>query len=524
MKLTACLTDVTSSQPVALMNSDDCLQLGISVNDRVRISDRETAVAMVSISDTVVKKGQVFIPAILMDRCGTEDGRTVEVEYSPLPESIRSIRRKINGGRLGMEEIDSIVSDIMMGNLSEKEILAFVSSFNVNNSDLTEVAFLTRSMAATGRTVDLGIRPVFDFHSLGGVPGNKITPIVVSIVATQGMAIPKLSSRAVSSACGTSDFIDTFCDVEMDAGSLKKAIGSTGGVFACGNEDYAPVGKKIIDAERPMGIDPRPTMMASIMSKKVAIGTTHLLVDIPMGEGSKIPDMGTAEDFAESLIDLGTILGIHVECAVTDADQPIGRAIGPILEAKECISILENGGGDRSIVDKACGMAGILLEMAGEKDGRARALDILGSGKALEKFREIVKVQNGDPGISSDDLTPGGFMKEVHAKRSGFVQYVDNRSIVAIAKGAGAPSDAGAGIVLLHKKGDRVESGETLFTIYAENQAKLDRAVDSARSRRPMYVCDKEVSTGPEGMILRRIPSKEMLDLIRFRNRRQISI
>ncbi len=518
MKLIAKTSDVATSEPLVLMNRDDCLELGIDITDRVRITAVGTAVAKVTISDRILEKGEIRISTNVMNKCGAKDGDEVEVQYSPMPESVRSIRAKINGRRLSYEAMDSIVQDIMHGNLSEKEILSFVSSFTTNNSEMTEIAYLTRAMASTGRTVDLGMRPVFDFHSLGGVPGNKITPIVVSIVASKGVIIPKLSSRAVSSACGTSDYVDTFCDVEMDSDKLIKTIHEVGGVFACGNEDYAPVGKIIIDAERPMGIDPRPTMMASIMSKKVVLGTTHLLVDIPMGEGSKIPDLETAEGFAEDLRDLGTLLGIHVECAVTCADQPIGHMIGPILEAKECISVLEKGDGDPSVVDKACGMAGIILEMTGIPNGKEEAKEILRSGLAHRKFLGIVKAQNGDPGLRSDDLTPGSFVKDIHAKRSGYVQFVDNSCMVAIAKGAGAPKDIGAGIELLHRKGDRVESGEVLFRIYADNQAKLDRAVESARSRRPMLVSEDEVARLCEDMIIERIPSKEMLDLIRFRN------
>ena len=188
---------------------------------------------------------------------------------------------------------------------------------------------------------------------------------------------------------------------------------------------------------------------------------------------------------------MGEELGINIRCAVTCADQPIGRTIGPILEAKECIRTLEDGDGDPTVVDKACGMAGILLEMGGRKDGEALARKILASGKAHRKFLEIVEAQNGNPGLRSSDLVPGSYSKDVHAKRSGYVQYIDNQCMVAIAKGAGAPFDAGAGIELFHKKGDFVAEGEPLFRIYAENQAKLDRAVDSARSRRPMKVDPK---------------------------------
>ena len=520
MKLIAQHYDITMSEPVVILNRDDCLELGVGPTDRVLITGKKSAVSTIIVTDSFVEKGRIAISQYVMGKCGAESGEPVDVVYSPMPESVRSIRSKINGNELSKEEIDSIVSDIMAGNLSDKEIISFVSAFNINNSNLTEVAYLTRSMAKTGQSVDLGVRPVFDFHSLGGVPGNKITPIVVSIVASEGIVIPKLSSRAVSSACGTSDYVDTFCDVEMDTEKLMETIKNHGGVFACGNDDYAPVGRKIIRAERPMGIDPRPTMMASIMSKKVVIGTTHLLVDIPMGEGSKIPDINVAKDFAKDLIDLGTILGIHVECAVSCADQPIGRMIGPILEAKECIGILENGDGDASVVDKACSMAGIILEMAGEKDGRSKAYEVLRSGKAYRKFLNIVKAQNGNPDLKSSDLLPGAFVKDVHAKRDGFIQYIDNTSMVIIAKGAGAPSDSGAGIEMLHKKGDAVNRGDVLFRIYAESQVKLERAVESARSRRPMCVMEKPVEPLSDCMIMQRIPSKEMLDLVRFRNHR----
>ena len=515
MKLIVQPSDVAMSEPVVMLNRDDCLQLGVGPTDRILITSVRSIVTSIVTTDNEVGKGSIGMPAYVLERCGATDGGLVDVVYSPMPESVKSIRKKINGNTLNGEEIGSIVEDIMEGNLAEKEILAFVSAFNVNNATMSEIAQLTRSMASTGIMVDFGTMPVMDFHSLGGVPGNKITPIVVSIVASEGLLIPKMSSRAISSACGTSDFVDTFCDVELDREQLMSAIKRANGVFACGNEDYAPVGRKIIRAERPMGIDPRPTMLASIMSKKVAIGTTHLLIDIPMGEGSKIPDIATARDYAKDLTELGTLLGIHVECGVSRADEPIGHMIGPILEAKECIEVLERGDGDPEIVDKACSMAGILLEMAGEQDGKERALKILGSGAAHRKFLEIVEAQNGDPGLRSEHLVPGSFIKDVHAKRTGFVQYIDNAGMVAIAKGAGAPSDLGAGLEMLHKKGDRVEEGDVLFRIYAENQAKLDRAVESARSRRPMYVQDTPVQdSGP--MMLERIPSKKLLDLIRF--------
>ncbi len=506
MELSVISADLSTSGPTAFMNIDDCLTLGVDVNDRIRITAGRSVVAALMIADAV-PKGKILMPASLIRRCRTSPGDNVDVVYSPLPESVRSIKKKINGHRLSDEEIRSIVTDIQNENLSDKEILAFVSAFNVNNADMAEIAALTRAMADTGTHLDLGKDRLFDFHSLGGVPGNKITPIVVSIAAAAGLTIPKMSSRAISSACGTSDYVDTFCDVEMEPDTLKGALARTGGLFICGNEGYAPVGKTIIEAEKPMGIDPRPTMMASIMSKKVALGITDLVIDIPTGEGSKIPDRGIAEQYASDLIRLGEELGIRIECAITRADQPIGHCIGPILEARECISILEGGSTDGSVADKACGMAGMILDLAGSEDGYAQAKDMIASGKAYRKFLEIVEVQNGSPSLRSGDLKPGRCVRDIHATRSGYVQFIDNPSIVAIARGAGAPEDPGAGIELLHRKGDRVTQGETLFRIYAENQAKLDRAVDSARSRRPMKVEDSYIPPSSDRMVMGRIKS-----------------
>ena len=505
MKLLVRSVNIDSRDPLVVLNHDDCLTMGVDVDDKVRIVGRRSVVLSLLITDEPAAKGVVSVPSGLMRRFGLTNGEMAEVEYSPPPESIISIKKKINGQRLNADELGSIVSDINSGMLTEKEILAFVSAFNVRNADIKEMADLTRAMAATGKEVDFGVKEVFDFHSLGGVPGNKITPIVVSIVASKGIVIPKLSSRAISSACGTSDFVETFCDVEMDSERLKSIISKTSGVFACGNTEYAPVGGEIIRAEKPMGIDPRPMMLSSILSKKVALGVKDILTDIPMGKGSKITNMRDAEEYAKDLIALGKELGMHVECVVSSAEQPIGMAIGPILEARECIMAMENGSGDATLIDKACSMAGILLEMAGSKDGIAEARMILESGLAHSKFKEIVNAQGGDPGLTSNDLKPGAYVKDVHAKRDGFVQYIDNQCIVAIAKATGAPFDKGAGIEFLHKKGDAVKKGEVLFRIYAENQAKLDRAIESARSRRPMFVSLNKEGLEKQPAILRRI-------------------
>ncbi len=270
-----------------------------------------------------------------------------------------------------------------------------------------------------------------------------------------------------------------------------------GGVFSWGGSmNLAPVDDMVIKIEHPLGINPRAQMLASIMSKKVAIGSTHLLVDIPTGAGTKVPTLEAAKGYARDLMSLGEKIGIHVECAITYADQPIGNAIGPNLEARECISILEGSNHPASVVEKALECAGIILEMAGMTNGMAKAKEILESGEAHKKFMEIVVAQGGDPNLKSTDLQPGKYSFDLVSSNSGYVHAIYNKEIVNTAKIAGSPSDKGAGLFLYKKKGQRVEAGEKLLTIYAESEVKLKRAKEYIMSNNPFDI---------EGMLIKRV-------------------
>ena len=374
---------------------------------------------------------------------------------------------------------------------------ALLTALYIKGMDTDEIAAYARAMAETGDELTFHDKQVFDFHSFGGLPGNKITPIVVSIVAAAGLTIPKLSSRAISSACGTADFVETFCRVDLDADEVRRISEETGGVFSwTGATDLGPAGDHFITVQRPLGIDPRPQLLASIMSKKVAVGATDLVMDIPMGSESKVPTLEDAKAYARDLMDLGDKLGIRVECAITYAKQPLGEAVGPILEARECMEVLERVPGHEDVIDKACICAGTILSMGGVRDGVGKAREILESGLAHEKFLEIVAAQGGKPDISSKDMVPGSHSAEIRAERSGFVRSLSNKAVVAVAKAAGAPSDKGAGVVLGKKLGMKVSEGDVLMTIYAEREDKLGHAVDVALEREPI---------GIEGMVIKRI-------------------
>ena len=260
--------------------------------------------------------------------------------------------------------------------------------------------------------------------------------------------------------------------------------------------NLAPVDDIVIKIEHPLGINPRPQMLASILSKKMAIGANYLLIDIPTGPGTKVPDREAAHAYVRDFTDLGRLLGINIKCAVTYGGQPVGYAIGPNLEARECIRVLEGQDHPNSVIEKACELAGMLLEMGGIPHGDVRAKELLASGAAMKKFREIVAAQGGNYDISSEDLKPGKYCFEVKSPKSGYIHAINNKNVVAVAKAAGAPSDKGAGILFSKKKGQRVEAGDVLFTIYADNEAKLKRAKDTCVRYPPMDI---------EGMLIKRV-------------------
>jgi len=222
--------DMEASEPRVILTEEDAEEIGVKEMDRVRLNSKKAQVMLVGTSKTMLKKGEIMIPANMASKIGLKGGSTIDVIYSPKPDSVVSIRKKMDNKKLTKEEINDIVQDILDSKLSKIEISAWLTSLQINGMDVEEIANFSNAMVNTGDTIEFERQPVYDFHSIGGVPGNKITPIVVSIVAAAGLMLPKTSSRAISSACGTSDFVETFCNVELDAHSLKTISESIGGM------------------------------------------------------------------------------------------------------------------------------------------------------------------------------------------------------------------------------------------------------------------------------------------------------
>jgi len=487
-------------EPRAVINREDADKLGLIAGDRVKINYRGSSLtAPVSISN-FAEKGSIVIFLDLAERLEVKDGDFVDITRSDSQLSVELIRRKMAGAKLSKREIEEIVSDIHSGSLSNVELTAFILSLEFRGMDLEEIEYLTKAMAEIGTMLDFGSGNVVDKHSMGGVPGNsKDALIIVPIVASAGLLMPKTSTRAIMSPSGTVDTMEVLAPVDLKAEEIVEITRRVGGVITWAHAaNISPVDSMLIErVEYPLRIDPEPLVYASILSKKYAAGIKKLIVDIPVGEEAKVEDMRDARRIAKNMVELAERLGITAEAAISYGGQPVGRCIGPALEAREALEILSSKGkGSGSIVEKSLSIAGMLLEIGGvsaKGKGYQMALSILESGKAYEKFREIVEAQGGDPNIRPEDVELGEHNEIISSRSAGYVTRVSNKAISMIARAAGAPMDKKAGVKLYAKRGDRVEVGDPIMEIFSSSSARLSEAIKLAQSLDPVKV---------EGMIL----------------------
>jgi AMP phosphorylase len=493
---------LTGGSRIAILSEESASSLGVHSSDRIRIKyGNQEMIAIANIAEYFSNK-RIGLYDETARALGVKEDETVSVQLAPLPESLFNVRAKLHGERLRENDIVTIVKDVVERHLSSAEISAFLTALSIHGLSTSENEALSRAMVATGKTLNFGEGPILDKHSVGGIPGDKTSMLVVPIVAAAGYTIPKTSSRAITSPAGTADRVETLCPVNLNIDEIKNAVAKTGGCLVWGGAlELAPADDLFIQVEYPLGID--PMLLPSILSKKKAMGATHVAIDIPTGMGAKIKSRTEAYTLASDFVDLGKRLGLNIQCALTFGDQPLGCGIGPALEAREALATLM-GGGPPDLRDKAVSLAGMLFEMVGVENGRAKAEEMIDSGKAMAKMREIIAVQGGNPKVQPDDLPVGCENVEVKSDRAGKVIWLSTDNIVRIAREAGAPKEKGAGMILHSKLGDTVHRDSVLFEIYADRSSKLTSALELAKQLPPVVLTNKPA----EKMILDQVPEK----------------
>lgn len=400
-------------------------------------------------------------------RLGLPEGGSVCIAQAHPPKSLEAVRRKISGEVMSPGEIDAIIADIATHRYSPMEIAAFLIA-SAGFTTTGEVLAMTRAMAKTGAQLKWDAPLVVDKHCIGGIPGNRTSMIVTPIVAAHGLQMPKTSSRAITSPSGTADTMEVLADVSLSIDKMREVVELENACLVWGGHvNLSPADDVLITVERPLSIDTREQMVASILSKKLAAGSTHIVLDIPVGPTAKVRSQGEAIRLRKLMEYVAKETGLVIDVVFTDGAQPVGCGVGPVLEARDIMAALKNEpGAPADLKARSILLAGHVLDFDPALRGgagRARAQELLHSGEALAAMERIIEAQ----GRAAGDLSPGELCADVVAPRTGYVTALDCFRIARIARLAGAPMDKGAGLDLFKKIGDHAEKGEPLYRIHS---------------------------------------------------------
>lgn len=408
-------------------------------------------------------------------------------------QALKAIQKKLVGKALNYKEIYAIMDEISHDRLGDILTTYFAASGYSKGFTYDEIYYLTKAMVATGeRLVFKGI--VADKHSIGGLPGTRATMIIVPIIAAAGFIIPKSSSRAITTPAGTADSMEVLASVSFDEKRIYKIVEKTNACIVWGGSfKIAPADDEIIHVEEPLALESFDKILVSVMAKKVAFGSNHVVIDIPYGSTMKVHHKEDAEDLARKFKYLAKRFDIKLDAIPSHAHEPAGQGIGPLLEAVDALKVLEQSE-DRpmGLENKSLHLASELLSLCLEdaegaiKDTASKyetthawAKDILSSGLAHKKMMEIIESQEGNPVITSDKLKAGPKTKQIRSDKSGKLKNVNNNNISLIAKVLGAPQDARAGMFLYKRIGEQIRAREVLFDMFATTDHHLSEATDS---------------------------------------------
>jgi thymidine phosphorylase len=477
---------LTQHELIALVHADCpvCRSEGMSAHSQVTLThgDKSVVATLYQVTEEWLPLGTVGLTNLAWERLDLEDGDLVRITHAPPLASLTYVRQRIFDDGLSDMQIRAVISDIVRGAYSDIHLTAFVTATAAKPLATREVISMTRAMIDTGERVDWGVSPVADKHCVGGLPANRTTPIVVSIVAANGLIIPKTSSRAITSPAGTADTMETLTRVDLDRTELRHVVETEGGCFIWGDAvDFSPADTAIIRVERALNFDSAGSMVASVLSKKIAAGATHVVIDIPVGPTAKIHNRAQAREIADLFKRVANTFDLKLRIEVTDGSQPIGRGIGPALEARDVRNVLNRlPEAPQDLRDKSLILAAAVLELTGkaeEGEGLSLATETLDSGRAWDKFIAICKAQGGvfEPPVAK-------FQRPVNAPRSGRVAAIDNQRLARVAKLAGAPDDKASGLDLHVRIGDTVRQGDALYTLHTESIGELSYVLDYVKT------------------------------------------
>jgi len=471
----------THNESVAYMHKDClvCKSEGFEALTRIRIiNNGKSIVASLNVIDSeLLKMDEIGLSEFATTKLNVQEGNLLLVSHLEPIESLSFVRAKIYNQKLDYNSYKEIITDIVEGEYSNIHLSAFITACAGIRMDIDEITDLTKAMISSGSLLNWDSEIIVDKHCIGGLPGNRTTPLIVSILAAFGLKMPKTSSRAITSPAGTADTMEVITNVMLTIEEIRAVVNKENGCFVWGGTaQLSPADDVLIKIEKALDIDSEGQLIASVLSKKVAAGSTHVIIDIPVGETAKVRNNEMAIKLKSHLEIVGKEVGLIVKVIVTDGNQPVGRGIGPTLEALDILSVLKNeANAPTDLKERSLLLAGELLEISGKVDlgkGYITAKHLLESGLAYKKFIAICEAQGR---FTQPVLAQYKF--EVKAEKSGKLIRIDNRKLAKLAKLSGAPKSKSAGILLNLQLGQNIEMDQILYTLYAESKGELNYAM-----------------------------------------------
>jgi thymidine phosphorylase len=399
-------------------------------------------------------------------------------------DAVEVIIAKRDGAELSDSQIDWVVSAYTKGDVADEQMSALAMAILLNGMNRREIARWTAAMIASGERLDFAglSRPTADKHSTGGV-GDKITLPLAPLVAACGVAVPQLSGRGLGHSGGTLDKLESIQGWRADLtnAAMFDQLESVGAVVCAAGAELAPADKKLYALRDVTGtVEAIPLIASSIMSKKIAEGTGALVLDVKVGTGAFMKDVGDARELASTMVELGTDAGLHTVALLTDMSTPLGLTAGNAVEVAESVEVLA-GGGPADVVELTLALAREMLAGAGRSD--VDPAERLSDGSAMDAWRSMVSAQGGDPDAA---LPEAHESHVVTAPASGVLTRLDALAVGMAAWRLGAgrarkedPVQAGAGVVWHARPGDPVTEGSPLFTLLTDDESRFERALES---------------------------------------------
>ena len=461
-------------------DSEVCISEGFEALTRIRVStDSNSIVASLNVvTSDLLLPDEIGLSTTAAEKLNVKNGDLVDVSHLETIRSLDHLRAKIYNHKLDYHAYQEIITDVVRGDYSNIHLSAFITACAGDRMDIDEIVDLTKAMISSGVQLKWNKDMVMDKHCIGGLPGNRTTPIIVSIITAFGLTMPKTSSRAITSSAGTADTMEVLTNVSLSPDEIKNVVDKEGGCFVWGDAArLSPADDILIKVEKALDIDSEGQLIASVLSKKAAAGSTHVIIDMPIGETAKVRSSKVADQLKSHIEIVSKEIGLKTTVVITDGKQPVGFGIGPVLEAIDVLSVLRREpNAPTDLKERALLLSGALLELSGKvKVGKGvkTATELLESGKAYTKFKSICLAQGrfSEPVIAK-------YSHQVLSDNEGTLIRIDNRKLAKLAKLSGAPEFKSSGIRLNVHLGNTIKKGQVLYTIYAEAEGELKYALN----------------------------------------------